>query len=98
MHRQDRAHRQAGDEDHIAFLAQLGVRLFDGPVPILPSRLFDIFGGAAVARELRADDGMPRPGKALSNEAHLHGRAAKPMNQQEARAPARKAIPLIDCD
>ncbi len=90
------SHGKAASDDHIAVLAQFFVSREDAGVPVLPARSPEIVGTTAVARELRAGDGVPGSGQPNRDEAHLDRRAAEAMNEENAGSIAGKVQATIN--
>ena len=84
VERQDCAHRQTADDNSVARLAQETMLNLHALVPMLPGHRLELVGAAAVAGKLGHVHCMPSAGQALSNIAHLQGRAAKPMDKEDA--------------
>ena len=64
-------------------------------VPMLPGRGLELFGAAAMAGELRHVHRVPGAGQALSDIAHLDGRAAETMDKEEAQRASGKSNALV---
>src|SRR6185503_8880814 len=84
MNSQNRSHRKAAYDDGLASGRQAIVLFLYGLVPILPARGAKVVGGAAMASELRHVHRVAGVAQALSDIAHLHGRPAEAVDEEEA--------------
>ena len=92
---EQRARRQAADDHRVAGLAQLGECGLRAPVPVLPGGGLHFLGGAAMPRELRAEDGVALTRQTVRDVAHLAGRATQTVDQEHPDVIAGHAVGLV---
>ncbi len=86
LQRQQRAHRQAADEQMVDLAGQFVRGALDAGVPVAPAGGEQVFDIAAMAGQLHAVHRVAGVVEALAEQAHFHRRAGQAMDQQHAAA------------